>query len=338
MRAIHITTGSSPRALRIGITADLHGEAHEETHDTEEQRRSVTALARCLTGSPQGHQVWLVSPRDEALPAVLPWELARFATAPLAAVEDGLDVLIEAGARLDSRQRAQLAARGTRRVRYCAGAPETISFSRSDSAPCDAIWATPPAVQTWPGLTRALRRGQARVVPLLWDPAHVTQRCAHLPHAGEYRPQPGAKPLTLTADAVDVTRWPRRVAQMIAQIAAQADVHVSVAGRADRAWWPAPGGLVLAHRRDVPHAYLDLCWQGYALIHNARLCATLGYGYAGELREGVQRLRQVLATHDDRWSAWQARQRVQLAHYRADSAALVAIHDALLAWLMGCPS
>ena len=41
--------------------------------------------------------------------------------------------------------------------------------------------------------------------------------------------------------------------------------------------------IVVSHQWENPlnYFYLEVCWQGFPLVHNATLCADLGYYYQG---------------------------------------------------------
>jgi len=66
---------------------------------------------------------------------------------------------------------------------------------------------------------------------------------------------------------------------------------------------------VISHQLENPlnYFYLEVCWQGYPLIHNASLCSDLGYYYAGnDAEEGARRLIEVIQTHDAHASWYRA--------------------------------
>ena len=52
---------------------------------------------------------------------------------------------------------------------------------------------------------------------------------------------------------------------------------------------------VISHQLENPlnYFYLEVCWQGYPLVHNAHLVPELGYYYAGnDVQAGAARLRE----------------------------------------------
>jgi hypothetical protein len=98
--------------------------------------------------------------------------------------------------------------------------------------------------------------------------------------------------------------------------------------------------IVVSHQLENPlnYFYLEVCWQGYALIHNAALCSDLGYYYRGnDVDEGGRRLVEALETHDAHASWYRQQQRTLIARYLPDSRPLVATYAALLEDLMGRP-
>jgi hypothetical protein len=70
--------------------------------------------------------------------------------------------------------------------------------------------------------------------------------------------------------------------------------------------------VVISHQWENPlnYFYLEACWQGFPLVHNARLCQELGYYYAGnDVNAGCAQLLKALAMHDGQWEAYRDRQR-----------------------------
>jgi hypothetical protein len=91
--------------------------------------------------------------------------------------------------------------------------------------------------------------------------------------------------------------------------------------------------VVVSHQWGLAlnYFYFDVCWNGYALVHNASLCRELGYYYEGnDVLAGAQRLLEAVQGHDGQWEAYRARQRALIAPYLATDPALVARYDALL--------
>ncbi|WP_275426077.1 MULTISPECIES: DUF2827 family protein [Paraburkholderia] len=65
-----------------------------------------------------------------------------------------------------------------------------------------------------------------------------------------------------------------------------------------------------AHQLENPlnYFYLEVCWQGYALVHNATLCADLGYYYRdNDATHGAQQVFSARDTHDAQASSYRVR-------------------------------
>jgi hypothetical protein len=50
--------------------------------------------------------------------------------------------------------------------------------------------------------------------------------------------------------------------------------------------------IVISHQMENPlnYFYLEVCWQGYPLVHNASLCDDLGYYYRDNDAEAASKL------------------------------------------------
>ena len=59
--------------------------------------------------------------------------------------------------------------------------------------------------------------------------------------------------------------------------------------------------IVISHQMENPlnYFYLEVCWQGFPLIHNAHLCPDLGYYYPDNRADlGAERVLEAIAGHD----------------------------------------
>ena len=78
------------------------------------------------------------------------------------------------------------------------------------------------------------------------------------------------------------------------------------------------------------YLYLEVCWQGYPLIHNAHLCSDLGYYYPdNDIETGARQLLQAIDEHDGKWEAWRDEQRRRIGRFLATDPALAAAYDDL---------
>jgi hypothetical protein len=98
--------------------------------------------------------------------------------------------------------------------------------------------------------------------------------------------------------------------------------------------------VVISHQWENPlnYLYLEVCWQGYAFVHNAHLCSDLGYYYPGhDVQAGRAALLRAMQTHDNQWEDYRQRQRKLIARHLPTDPALVARYDDLLGHLREVP-
>jgi hypothetical protein len=238
----------------------------------------------------------------------------------------------------------------------------------------DDIWIIPQVANISKSYFEVLRRKIGRVVPFVWSPMFLDERVKDLPDAGEYRPHEGARRLSVMEPNLNVVKFclypaliaelayrqrPQRIvllqvtnAEQIAResldfiaLMNQLDIvrdHKAVfLGRHETPVFLAENtDIVISHQLENPlnYFYLEVCWQGYPLIHNASLCSDLGYYYQGnDADEGARRVVEALETHDARASWYRQEQRNLIARYLPDSWQLVATYATLLDDLMARP-
>jgi hypothetical protein len=241
----------------------------------------------------------------------------------------------------------------------------------------DDIWIIPQVANISQSYFEVLRRQTGRVVPFVWSPELLQARTKSLPDGGEYRPNRapnGKKRLAVMEPNINVTKfclYPALIAELayrerpddiallqvtnaerIAResldfiaLMNQLDIvreHKAVfLGRHETPVFLAEHtDIVISHQLENPlnYLYLEACWQGYALVHNASLCADLGYYYKdNDVHDGARRLIEVIATHDAHAAWYRERQRTLLARYLPGNAQLVATYSALLSDLMRRP-
>lgn len=236
----------------------------------------------------------------------------------------------------------------------------------------DAVWVIPQVVDSSLHFFSTLRRCPARQVPFVWDPLCLEARTRELPHEGQYRPREGARRLTVMEANIDVLKF-CLYPMLIAECAYRAVggqigyLHVTNAEHMARHSPEFIGiaqylDLVRDHRASfvgyhetprflseftdivVSHQwglalnyfYFDVCWNGYALVHNAHLCPQLGYYYPGnDVEEGARQLVHAIRHHDSAWQAYRTRQREVIGQYLASNPGIVARYDELLDELVG---
>jgi hypothetical protein len=91
--------------------------------------------------------------------------------------------------------------------------------------------------------------------------------------------------------------------------------------------------IVISHQTDNPlnYFYLEVCWQGFPLVHNASLCRDLGYYYIdNQLTEGASLIRKIIDVHDLDHGDYLAQQRRLIGRYLPTSQPLIDAYTALL--------
>jgi hypothetical protein len=238
----------------------------------------------------------------------------------------------------------------------------------------DDIWIIPQVDHISRAYFEVLRRVPARQVPFVWSPMFVEARSRDLPESGRYRPGSGPKRLSVLEPNINVVKfalYPILIAELVYrrrpdqirllqvtnaerlahestefvllmnQLDIVRDGHAVFLGRYDTPEFLAnQTDIVISHQWENPlnYLYLEVCWQGYPLVHNASLCPDLGYYYDGnDVEAGARRALEVLDVHDAQVSWYRERQRALIAAYLPHDGTLVAIYDALLDDLLNRP-
>lgn len=238
----------------------------------------------------------------------------------------------------------------------------------------DAIWMIPQVADSSRGFFEVLRHRRAEVVPFVWDPVLLERRCVGLRAGGTYHPREGGARLTVMEPNIDVVKfclYPVLIAEQAyrcrpelvrflhvtncERFASSSDDFIALMNHLDLVRdgkaafvgrFETPVFLaemtdaVISHQWANPlnYFYLEVCWQGYPLVHNATLCRDLGYYYPGnDVRHGARVLCEALATHDRTWEDYRARQRAAIERFRPNNPAVVCGYAGLLDELMQCP-
>ena len=239
----------------------------------------------------------------------------------------------------------------------------------------DDIWMVPQVAHISQPYFEVLRRTEARPVPFVWSPVFLDERTRALPDAGVYRPRGEARRLTVMEPNINVVKfclYPILIAELsyrarpdavallqvtnaerlatqnmeFITLMNQLDIvreHKAVfLGRHDTPTFLAQNtDIVISHQWENPlnYFYLEVCWQGYPLVHNAQLCPDLGYYYAdNDVAAGSRRVLEVIDGHDAQAEAYRARQRALIDRYLPGNAAATATYDALLRELVQRPA
>lgn len=236
----------------------------------------------------------------------------------------------------------------------------------------DALWIIPQIWELNRGFLQTLRRSRLQKVPFVWHPMAIEAALQDHPGQGLYQPRSEPKRLTVIEPNIDVLKfclYPILIAEQafrqapdaisflhvanaerfvheereFAALMRQLDIvqahKASFIGRVVTPHFLAEhSDIVISHQWGLPlnYFYLECCWLGYPLIHNAELIAELGYYYTGsEVEEGAALLVEALLQHDQGAEEYRARQRQQIWRFHADNPELAAAYDDLLFELLG---
>ena len=239
----------------------------------------------------------------------------------------------------------------------------------------DDIWMVPQVDHISRSYFEVLRRQTARPVPFVWSPVFLEQRAHTLPHAGLYQPHAGARRLSVLEPNINIVKfclYPALIAEEAYRARPEAIALLQVTnaeriakeslefitlmnqldivrnhkavflGRHETPVFLAGStDIVVSHQLENPlnYLYLEVCWQGFPLVHNAHLCADLGYYYTGnDVRGGAARVIEAIDAHDARAADYRAEQRERIARFLPDDPALVARYAGLLGELFERPA
>jgi hypothetical protein len=238
----------------------------------------------------------------------------------------------------------------------------------------DDLWVIPQVAPISQHYFSTLRRRPATVVPFVWDPMFIEERSRAFPDAGHYRPRSGPRRLSVMEQNLDVVKFclypiliaeeafrqkPDDIAYLhvtnALRLAQESKEFVALMNQLDivrnhkasflgvfetPAFLSEMTDVVISHQWEnaLNYFYLEVCWQGYPLVHNAHLCADLGYYYeSNDVQAGCARLLEVFEHHDAQADAYAARQRQLIQRYLPTDASVVAGYEALLTRLVAAP-
>jgi len=231
----------------------------------------------------------------------------------------------------------------------------------------DEVWVIPQVVETSAGFFSVLRRRPAREVPFVWDPMCLELRSQGLSFNGEYRPTGAARRLSVMEPNIDVLKfclYPLLIAEAayrqcgdkigyvhvtnaehlaresrefigVAQyLDLVRDGKVSFVGRYETPQFLANyTDIVISNQWGLAlnYFYFDVCWSGYALVHNAQLCKAIGYYYPGnDVVAGAQQVISAVQHHDEDWNGYKKRQRRNIQRFLASNPTQIEAYDRLL--------
>ncbi|RZL67496.1 MAG: DUF2827 domain-containing protein [Variovorax sp.] len=238
----------------------------------------------------------------------------------------------------------------------------------------DAVWVIPQVAGTSRSYFEVFRRQTATEVPFVWSPVFLEERTRALPHAGIYQPRQGARRLSVLEPNINIVKfclYPALIAEeayrarpdaiallqvtnadriaresmefitLMNQLDIVRDRKAVFLGRHETPVFLAENtDIVVSHQLENPlnYLYLEVCWQGFPLVHNATLCPDLGYYYDGnDVRAGAARLLEAIDGHDAEAASYRSTQRERIARFLPDDAALVARYTELLGTLFSQP-
>ncbi|QNK72229.1 DUF2827 domain-containing protein [Variovorax sp. PAMC28562] len=239
----------------------------------------------------------------------------------------------------------------------------------------DDIWMVPQVDHISRSYFEVLRRQKARAIPFVWSPVFLEERSQHLPDLGVYRPGAGPRRLSVLEPNINIVKfclYPALIAEaayrerpsaigllqvtnaermarenkdfiaLMNQLDIVRDHKAVFLGRYETPMFLAEKtDIVVSHQLENPlnYLYLEACWQGYALVHNAHLCADLGYYYTGnDVEAGSARLLEAIDMHDLHADAYRDTQRTRIARYLPGNADITATYSKLLNEVVQRPS
>jgi Protein of unknown function (DUF2827) len=235
----------------------------------------------------------------------------------------------------------------------------------------DQLWVIPQNIENSLHFFQTLRRAPAVAVPFVWDPMCIEERMRTTPERELCSLTAAPKRLSIIEPNIDVLKfclYPiliaeeafRRNPQLIEYLnVANSDhfVHtdkefaslmrildivrsqkVCFWGRVETPQFLAERtDILISHQWGLPlnYLYLEACWAGYPLVHNAELIPELGFYYRGnDVVAGAQQLLHALHMDQAACDAYRVRQRRAMQRFLATDPILVASYDTLLTNLM----
>lgn len=238
----------------------------------------------------------------------------------------------------------------------------------------DAVWMIPQVANLSEAYFTTLRRRPAHVVPFVWDPVLFVEASRAYPHTGEYRPRDGPRRVTISEPNIDVVKfclYPvfiveeayRRSPELLAflhvtnadRLARESSPFIALMNQLDIVrqhkaafvqrhatpqFLAEMTDIMVSHQWENPlnYSYLEACWQGYPLVHNASMCNDLGYYYEGnDVMQGARQLLRAMTEHDRDWQGYRDTQRSRIERFRPHHDTVTAAYTDLLDRLMAQP-
>ena len=240
----------------------------------------------------------------------------------------------------------------------------------------DDIWMVPQVAHISQPYFEVFRRQQARIVPFVWSPVFLLQKTATLPQQGLWQiptDQQGWR-LSVMEPNIDVVKfclYPILIAELTYRSHPESIAVLQVCNalnfaknnfefislmnyldivQANKAVFTGrhetPDFLanytdaILSHQWENPlnYFYLEVCWQGYPLIHNASLISNLGYYYPeNNLEFGSCQLQKAMTEHGINAKDYLNYQRQIISQFLPDNPNVISNYMMLLEQVMSKP-
>lgn len=234
----------------------------------------------------------------------------------------------------------------------------------------DQLWVIPQVAETSLHFLQSFRRKPAYIVPFVWDPMAIESAVVDRQDQGEYRPKDRPRMLTVIEPNIDVLKfclYPMLIAELayrkmperigflhvansdafvhddreFAGLARHLDIvnagKASFIGRVNTPDFLAEStDIMISHQWGLPlnYIYLECCWLGYPLVHNAHLISELGYFYhENDASEGAAQLMTAINHHDENWQEYTRQQKLMIDRFVSTNLELINKYDILLSGL-----
>ena len=239
----------------------------------------------------------------------------------------------------------------------------------------DSLWTTPQVENISRSYFEVLQRQESHSVPFVWSPVFLQERTAALPHRGEYQPRTGPRRLSVMEPNTDIANfclYPTLIAESayrarpddIAILQVTSADHIAknstdfaalmnrldivqdkkavfLGHRETPAFLAENTDIVISHQLENPldTFHLEVCWQGYPLVHNAYMCSDLGYYYeSNDVVSATAQVFDAMDLHDTQAVRYREQQRVAIGRYAPDNVAVTTVYSALLDDIMSRPA
>lgn len=238
----------------------------------------------------------------------------------------------------------------------------------------DAIWMIPQVESNSRPYFEVFRKIKGYVAPFVWDPFFLEEASSKLPNKGLWTPPGKPARISILEPNIDIVKfclYPILIAELAfrqdpeaiellqvtntEQLANHSKEFTSLmlqldivknskavfTGRQKTPVFLAENtDVVVSHQWENPlnYIYLEVAWQGYPLVHNAHLCADLGYYYENNnLEIGAKQLLDAIHNHPNHYQAYIDKQRYIIQSYLPGNPEMTMDYERLLQQLKSAP-